>query len=87
MVIVGLSGGLGNQMFQYALYYKFKSLHKEVALDTSFFRSKQKLREIEIGIFPLKYREISDEEADEIRGYSYYDSFFDKIKNKIIRKK
>lgn len=86
MVIIGLSGGLGNQMFQYALYCKFKNLNKEVALDTSFFRSKQKLREIEIGIFPIKYCEISDKQADEIRGYSYYDSFFEKIINKVKHK-
>lgn len=86
MVIIEMSGGLGNQMFQYALYCKFKSLHKEVALDTSFFRSKQKLRKMEIGIFCLNYREITDEEAAEIKGYGYCDSLFDKIQHKIKRK-
>lgn len=33
MVIVQLAGGLGNQMFQYALYLKLKSLGKEVKID------------------------------------------------------
>lgn len=33
MVIVQLSGGLGNQMFQYALYLKLRSLGKEVKID------------------------------------------------------
>lgn len=33
MVIVQLSGGLGNQMFQYALYLKLKSMGKEVKID------------------------------------------------------
>lgn len=33
MVIVQLAGGLGNQMFQYALYLKLKSLGREVKID------------------------------------------------------
>lgn len=33
MVIIQLAGGLGNQMFQYALYLKLKSLGKEVKID------------------------------------------------------
>lgn len=33
MVAVQLSGGLGNQMFEYALYLKLKSLEKDVKID------------------------------------------------------
>lgn len=33
MVAVQMSGGLGNQMFEYALYLKLKSLGKEVKID------------------------------------------------------
>ena len=33
MVIIQLAGGLGNQMFQYALYLQFQNLHKEVKID------------------------------------------------------
>ena len=33
MVAVQLSGGLGNQMFEYALYLKLKSMGKEVKID------------------------------------------------------
>lgn len=33
MVIVQLAGGLGNQMFQYALYLQLKSLGREVKID------------------------------------------------------
>lgn len=83
MVIIEMSGGLGNQMFQYALYRKFESLHKEVALDTSFFRSQQRLRKLEIGIFDIKYREITDKDAAYIRGYGYHDSILDKIRYRI----
>ena len=33
MVIIQLAGGLGNQMFQYALYMQLKSVGKEVKID------------------------------------------------------
>lgn len=86
MIVIELSGGLGNQMFQYALYKKFESLNKDVVMETSFFRSGQDLREYELGIFPVKYREITDKEAADIRGYGYQDSVFDKIRHKLKRK-
>jgi hypothetical protein len=37
MIIIQLAGGLGNQLQQYALYQKFKSLGAEVKLDLSWF--------------------------------------------------
>lgn len=83
MIVIEASGGLGNQMFQYALYKKFESMNKDVAFDTSFFRSKQGLRELELGVFGVQYREISDTEAAYIRGYGYQDSILDKIKYKL----
>ena len=33
MVIIKINGGLGNQMFQYALYLKFIALGKEAYVD------------------------------------------------------
>ena len=33
MIIIQLKGGLGNQMFQYALYRELKSRGKEVKID------------------------------------------------------
>lgn len=33
MLVINLCGGLGNQMFQYAMYLKLKMLHPEVFLD------------------------------------------------------
>ena len=35
MIIVEVTGGLGNQMFQYALYRKLQLLGKKVKLDLS----------------------------------------------------
>ena len=37
MMIVRLMGGLGNQMFQYALYRALWAHGKEAAVDTSWF--------------------------------------------------
>lgn len=87
MVIIELSGGLGNQMFQFALYEKFKSLGKKAVLDTSFFRSDQKLRRLELGLFGLAYKEITDEEAAVIRGFGYHDSVWDRIRYKLMPSK
>ena len=84
MIVIEMSGGLGNQMFQYALYKKFESLNKDVVMETSFFRSGQELREYELGIFSVKYRTITDKEAANIRGFGYQDSVFDKIRHKLI---
>lgn len=87
MIVIEMSGGLGNQMFQYALYKKFESLNKDVVMETSFFRSGQELREYELGIFPVKYRTITDKEAANIRGFGYQDSVLDKIRHKLIPQK
>lgn len=40
MVVVGINGGLGNQMFQYALYLKLKSLGKDAYIDDEILVSK-----------------------------------------------
>jgi len=61
VIIICLKGGLGNQMFQYALYYKFKKLGKNVFLDLSLYRSKIEKRKYELGIF----RNVAFDEAVE----------------------
>lgn len=42
MLIIEVMGGLGNQLQQYALYQKMKSLGKEVKLDISWFSDEKK---------------------------------------------
>ena len=37
MIIIQIAGGLGNQLQQYALYQKFRSLGAEAKLDLSWF--------------------------------------------------
>ena len=41
MIIIHVMGGLGNQLYQYALSEKFKSLGKEVKLDLYAYREAQ----------------------------------------------
>lgn len=52
MNIVEITGGLGNQMFQYALIESFRERKIPVECDTTYFRSNQKLRSFGISSFP-----------------------------------
>lgn len=68
-IIICLKGGLGNQMFQYALYYKFKKLGKNVFLDLSLYRSKIEKRKYELGIFRnIVFDEATENECQCMRG-------------------
>lgn len=55
MIIIAVNGGLGNQLQQYALYEKFRSLGIPAKLDLSWFTQKHELavkREMELNRFP-----------------------------------
>jgi len=45
MIIIQLAGGLGNQLQQYALYQKFKSLGAEAKLDLSWFEQFEDIKQ------------------------------------------
>lgn len=81
MMIVKIMGGLGNQLFQYALYEKLKSLGKQVKLDTISFYENEKIRQNELGKFPDIELDLATEE--EIR---YYYDKSRKLHNRIIGK-
>lgn len=71
MIIIKLNGGLGNQLQQYALYEKLKSLGKEVRLDISWFRKQQTeatKRELELQYFPKVTFDICTKEELNIIG-------------------
>ncbi|MBR5578157.1 MAG: alpha-1,2-fucosyltransferase [Lachnospiraceae bacterium] len=72
MIIIKVNGGLGNQLQQYALYDKMKSLGKEVKLDFSWFQKdmgKASRRKIELDYFPgISYEEASKEEIRKLMG-------------------
>lgn len=46
MVIIKISGGLGNQIYQYALYRKFQSLGTEAKMSLEYFKNDKILRPV-----------------------------------------
>ena len=48
MIILSFSGGMGNQMFQFALYKKLMLLGKDVYLDTSSYDDQDNFRKFEL---------------------------------------
>lgn len=46
MVIVKISGGIGNQIYQYALYRKFLSLGVEAKMSLAFFKDKDLMKDV-----------------------------------------
>ena len=66
MVIIQLAGGLGNQMFQYALYLQLKSLGKAVKIDdvSGFVEDRQ--REPALAPFGADYERVTRAELEEM---------------------
>lgn len=88
MDVIELSGGIGNQMFQYALYKAFETKNIDVLIDTSFYESEQSLREIKINFFPnVKFQKIEEKKANLLRGYGYHDNILNKIYYKVYKNK
>lgn len=70
MIIIQMMGGLGNQMFQYALYTQLISMGKTVKVDdeAGFIEDIQRLPELEA--FGVKYERASAEEIIKMRDSS-----------------
>ena len=72
MIIIKMNGGLGNQLQQYALYEKLKSLGKDVKLDISWFykeMGKASKRKLELEYFPkVSFETCTVEEMQKIQG-------------------
>lgn len=88
MIIIEVMGGLGNQMQQYALYQKMKSLGKEAKLDVSWFfdenRQKSVLaaRSLELEWFDhLPMECCTEQEKRVLLGKG---GFFGKVKKKLL---
>ena len=64
MNIIRMTGGLGNQMFQYALYLKLKSQGKEVKFDDITEYEGRKSRPILLWCFGIDYPSASKEEIN-----------------------
>ena len=80
MIIIEISGGLGNQMFQYALGQRFVSMGKEVKYDLSFYNENvQTLRKFELDIFHVDCPVATEYE---LRKMGKVQNFFDRISRK-----
>lgn len=66
MIIIQLAGGLGNQMFQYALYLQLKNLDKTVKIDdeSGFVQDKQRVPAL--AGFGVTYERPSRKELEEM---------------------
>lgn len=62
MNIIRMSGGLGNQMFQYAFYLKLRSLGKEVKFDDINEYRGERARPIMLAVFGVTYPRATWEE-------------------------
>lgn len=80
MNIIRMTGGMGNQMFQYALYLKLVSMGKEAKFDDITEYGLPNAREIMLWCFGIDYPKASGEEINEIT-----DGFM-KLSHRIRRK-
>lgn len=62
MIIMQLSGGLGNQMFQYACYLKLKKLGKEVKFDDVTSYRLGNARPVQLAVFDIFYPRATPDE-------------------------
>jgi len=81
MIIIQMSGGLGNQLFQYALYYKLKKMGKEVKIDDMTSYALDNARPVQLTVFDLDYPRATKEEITLMRDSS--PALKDKIRRKL----
>lgn len=62
MIIIRMTGGLGNQMFQYALYLKLQAMGKEVKMDDFTEYEGREARPLSLWAFGIEYDRASREE-------------------------
>ena len=87
MIIIHVMGGLGNQLYQYALYEKFKFLGKEVKLDLFAYKGAQG-EEKEWRSFELEWLDgVAYEICTEDERRLFLDNsmkFIDRVRRKLI---
>lgn len=86
MNIIRMTGGIGNQMFGYALYLKFKSLGIEAWIDDfSEYEGHDNARPLRLGVFNIEYPRVTRDLYNE-----YTDSNIDllsRLRRKIFGRK
>lgn len=86
MIIVRVIGGLGNQMFQYALYKKLQVIGKKVKLDISGFNNYKLHNGYELErIFNIKPSIATEAEINKLNDNKT--NFIYKIKRKVVGRK
>ena len=86
MIIVRFQGGIGNQMFQYALYRQLQEKGKTVKADLSTFQSAKEIRSFKLQeSFDIKLNVASDWEIFKVAGGS--NSFFKLVVRKLFKQK
>ena len=66
MIIVRFQGGIGNQLFQYALYRKLRHIGKEVYADLNTLRRSEEIRSYELDKLGLSVEEAPLEAINKI---------------------
>ena len=85
LVVIQLSGGMGNQMFQYALYLQLKALGKNVKIDDKTEYEGRNARPVRLSVFDAKYAMPTETEMKCLTD-SYLD-LFSKIRRKLTGRK
>lgn len=80
MIIIRMTGGLGNQMFQYALYLKLRAMGREVKFDDITEYELDNARPVMLWAFDIAYPRAERDEINEIT-----DGFL-KLSHRIRRK-
>lgn len=86
MIIIGLRGGLGNQMFQYALFCKLESLGIDAYIDRSYYEMGMEKRRYELDVFPNVQYKVSTE-AMNVKLRGEFKSFIEKVRRKFKLRK
>lgn len=62
MIIIRMQGGLGNQLFQYALYEAFREMGREVKADITAYQTGKDQRELELYKLGIELEEADRQE-------------------------
>lgn len=82
MIVIGLVGGVGNQMFIYALYEALKAKGKEVYFDLSFFNESDNMKHRIDNFINLKLPEIDRETVVRLKDGSR--NVFSRVRRRIF---
>ena len=82
MIIIQMMGGLGNQMFQYALYCQLKSMGKDVKVDDEAGFKEDRQRDPALVHFGIVYEKATPEEIMKMRDSSL--AFTARVRRKLF---